>query len=429
VTGTNQLPGDFWINAPGVIHLQDSIAPDTPAGFGMVPVKDGFLGCWNHNTEKDLAGYIVRYISPDVYENTHQHDLRVQAHVSDPNNWMQCARLGGFNAGENIAAQIAAYDASGNQSPFSNLDEAVADSGAPADAPDPGTLTVQVVATNQVTLDWPELVLPPGSGYWLYYSKGLPLANGQTDPPFDVFDVNTFTMSMLDPGFVWFFMIQTHDDWARLSAPSNWVAALVSDYLDEDGDGMPDDWEAAYEVSDPAQDEDGDGLENLLEFQRLTHPHYADTDGDGFSDGAEEAAGGDPLDANSTPATLDNFASGLLPLPELNVDPEHLTFRAFTLGFDPDPQVVSVLNLGGGILSPEILSDAAWLSAVLDGEFLQVFVNKESLSPGHYTAAITISGAARSFTQNSPQTMMVDFWLLEGEPPLKQIYLPLISRQ
>ena len=87
---------------------------------------------------------------------------------------------------------------------------------------------------------------------------------------------------MLDPGFVWFFMVQTHDDWALSERASNWVAALVSDYLDEDGDGLPDDWEAAYEVGDPARDEDGDGLQNLLEFQHLTHPHYADTDGDGF---------------------------------------------------------------------------------------------------------------------------------------------------
>ena len=204
------------MNAPGVIHLQDSVAPATPTGFAMVPIAEGFLGCWNHNGEKDLAGYIVRYISPDVYGTTHQHDLRIQAQVSDPNNWMQCARLGGFNIGENIQAQVAAYDASGNLSPFSNLDEAVVDDGVPADAPDPGPLSVVVVSPTEVNLSWPAQVLPPGSGYWLYYSKGRPLGIGQVDPPFDLGFTNEISLSMLEPGFVWFFMVQTHDDWARL---------------------------------------------------------------------------------------------------------------------------------------------------------------------------------------------------------------------
>ncbi len=313
------------------------------------------------------------------------HDLRVQAQVSDPNNWMQCTRLGGFNAGENIQAQIAAYDASGNLSPFSNLDEAVVDDGVPADAPDPGPLSVVVVSTNEVTLSWPALVLPPGSGYWLHYSKGRPLGNGQVDPPFDLGFTNEISLSMLEPGFVWFFMIQTHDDWARLSRTSNWVAALVSDYQDEDGDGLADDWEAAHEVGDPADDEDGDGLQNLLEFQRLTHPQIADTDGDGFSDGEEEIGGSSALDAGSTPATYENIISDVIPLPDLMVDPQHLTFRAHTLGSNPVPQVVGILNTGGGDLVPDIFSDATWLSTQLEGGFLQVLVDKNGLPAGHYT--------------------------------------------
>ncbi len=43
ITGTNQIPGDFWMNAPGVIHLQDTAAPATPTGFVMVPIAEGFL--------------------------------------------------------------------------------------------------------------------------------------------------------------------------------------------------------------------------------------------------------------------------------------------------------------------------------------------------------------------------------------------------
>ena len=121
ITGTDQIPGDAWVFAPGVIHYLDAVAPAVPIGFGLVPISNGFLGCWTHNTEKDLSGYVIRYSSPDVSGITRGHALRINAEVSDPNSWMQCARLGGFNDGDFITAQIAAYDASGNLSGFSDL--------------------------------------------------------------------------------------------------------------------------------------------------------------------------------------------------------------------------------------------------------------------------------------------------------------------
>ncbi len=132
LTGTNQIPGEAWITSPGVIHLLDSVAPATPSGLVMVPIADGFWACWSHNSEKDLSGYVLRYFSPDVFGNYHQHDLRLHAEVVEPNLWQQCARLGGFNAGENIMVQMAAYDASGNLSDFSDLNEAVAEGDSPA---------------------------------------------------------------------------------------------------------------------------------------------------------------------------------------------------------------------------------------------------------------------------------------------------------
>jgi hypothetical protein len=151
MTGTNQIPGEAWIQAAGVIHLQDIVAPAVPANLTMVPITDGFWACWAHNNEKDLSGYVLRYLSPDVLGNYHQHDLRIHAEVSAPNQSQQCARLGGFNTGENIMVQIAANDASGNLSAFSDLNESVADSGAPSPAPHPGE---PVVGTNQVELSW-----------------------------------------------------------------------------------------------------------------------------------------------------------------------------------------------------------------------------------------------------------------------------------
>jgi len=412
-----------------VIRLLDDSAPATPAGLAMVPIADGFWACWTHNSEKDLSGYVLRYFSPDVFGVHHQHDIRIHAEVVEPNTWQQCSRLGGFNAGENITVQMAAYDASGNLSEFSDLNEAVADGGASNGPPHPGELTVVPVATDQVELSWGPVGLPPGGGVWLYFSRGRPLGIGQTDPPVDLGDIDNITLGLLEPGFVWFFAVQTYDDMARLSPPSVGPPVLVSDYIDDDADGMPDDWERAYEVGDPDRDEDGDGLPNVDELPYGTHPRDPDTDGDGFPDGAEIVGGSAPLDPNSTPATYENYDSGLLPLPELSVHPMALTFRAYTEGGNPPTKNVSILNLGGGTLAPLISQDVRWLSTALNGETLEVRVDKSGLPAGHHTATITIAGAPGSYTLNSPQTIQVDLWLLNGPPPAGgMLYLPLIQK-
>jgi len=77
-------------------------------------------------------------------------------------------------------------------------------------------------------------------------------------------------------------------------------------WKDSDDDGMPDLWEDANgldknSAGDAALDPDQDGLANLQECLRSTHPHIADTDADGANDGAEVAAGSDPLIPTSKP--------------------------------------------------------------------------------------------------------------------------------
>ena len=99
------------------------------------------------------------------------------------------------------------------------------------------------------------------------------------------------------------------------------------------------------------------------------------------------------------------------------------------LRFNPPAHEVSTLNLGGGTLAPVISDDAAWLITFLDGETLNVYVDKEDFPAGHYQAIITVTGEEGSLTQNSPQTILVDLWLLEGAPPGGvHIYLPLVGK-
>jgi hypothetical protein len=76
---------------------------------------------------------------------------------------------------------------------------------------------------------------------------------------------------------------------------------FVGSSVDNDGDGVPDEWETAngFDPNNPADgaaDPDADGLTNLQEYQITTNPHLRDTDGDGVSDGLEITTGSNPID-------------------------------------------------------------------------------------------------------------------------------------
>jgi hypothetical protein len=73
--------------------------------------------------------------------------------------------------------------------------------------------------------------------------------------------------------------------------------------IDDDGDGMDDQWEITFFGSTAATanaDPDGDGLNNLAEFQHQSNPTDVDTNGDGLADGAAVAWGVEP----AQPVTL-----------------------------------------------------------------------------------------------------------------------------
>jgi hypothetical protein len=75
--------------------------------------------------------------------------------------------------------------------------------------------------------------------------------------------------------------------------------------VDTDADGLPDDYETAFGLTDPAADADNDGLSNLQEYQLGTRPDYFDTDGDLLPDGWEVEYRLDLLTINSIDSDTD----------------------------------------------------------------------------------------------------------------------------
>ena len=135
---------------------------------------------------------------------------------------------------------------------------------------------------------------------------------------------------------------------------------------DADGDGLPDEYEAANGLNandpgDAAIDVDGDGLTALEEYNIGTNPNLADTDGDGVADGDEVADGrispldadsdgdglidGDELRAGTDPGNQDSDGDGIVDGDEIDLGLDPLTA-------DPTTSVIGKVVDDGGAAVP-----------------------------------------------------------------------------
>lgn len=103
-------------------------------------------------------------------------------------------------------------------------------------------------------------------------------------------------------------------DMDRELRPVNAVYDIGADeYLDSDGDNMPDSWELKWFGNlnqDELTDYDGDGLLDRDELRYGANPELADSDADGFGDKEEALAGTDPTDPSDFPTILKSLKKG-----------------------------------------------------------------------------------------------------------------------
>ncbi|HNC02679.1 MAG TPA: lectin-like protein, partial [Agitococcus sp.] len=173
------------------------------------------------------------------------------------------------------------------------------------------SLLIRAKADN---LPNPLTFLPRGNKPWIEFSNWT-----QPKVVFDApntLDTNGYKLVASDTtaGDFWFTYTQTGKYILRLSGYSSlgvWArqyTEVVVELTDTDEDGMIDQWEQTFGVTDPAADDDNDGVTNLQEFLAGTNPKLADveqakvdTDKDGMPDAWEWRYGLNPYsDADAT---------------------------------------------------------------------------------------------------------------------------------
>ena len=180
---------------------------------------------------------------------------------------------------------------------------------------------------------------------------------------------------------------------------------------DSDGDGLTNRTETRRTRTNPRKaDTDGDGITDRAEVVKTkTNPRKADTDGDGFNDGVEVAAGSDPRNPASVPASQVPPPPPPPPVPSTPQPPADST--------PPDTQVV---NGPGSVTQSTVASfsftateQGSTFECRLDGGSWSSCSSPKSFS-GLSVGAHAFSVRAKDGSGNVDATPATYAWTVEG---------------
>ena len=455
----NRFPGTVVITATGSVMLNDTAPPPTPSGLALTGVDGAILARWDAPTSAKVAAYRVRWGRPSGVSTIvllDVHEQRVTATTAPT------LRLGGLENGTPYGVEIAALDANGNESALTPFSIATPD-GTTASLPEmPSAFTKTQVTATSASFTWNAGAGAAPAGYRLFFTRlgrtpDTILRSSVEDRtaaregtrlstmPSSAFvrvrlrpqktagwyesaqrDVagTSGTLDGLQPGAPYDVQVAALNGTGWASDRTAPVRIVATNGVDGDGDGLPDDWAAAYGVHGGNADADGDGRTNAQELAAGTDPTQADSDGDGWSDTEEAGQHTDPLDARS-------FGSTLIQ-PRLALSTDRLTFRPKLQTSEVvAPQAVSWSNVGGGTLNLQATSSQQWLQARVQGDTVQVGLDTSRLTPGFYSGVVRLSAAPDSDPLVSPPACIrVNTW---ASPPDRGFayttLLPLVAQR
>ncbi|HMO59770.1 MAG TPA: fibronectin type III domain-containing protein, partial [Roseiflexaceae bacterium] len=422
---SGRFPGTDIFTATTTVQVNDTIAPPPPQGIELQSDGDGLRVRWQAQLNPagglhpDISTYRLRW-GPRSGPNTFQEMNRQEvAATATP-----MLRIGGLNNGQMYGVVISAVDANGNASTESTVVFAtVNEAGAPIPLA-PINLNRTAGTSNSVALSWarnPEGVAP--SSYRLSYTR---LDGTSSSIGYQNAATTSTTITNLAPGGTYDIQVAALNATGWTSSVSGTLRVVISNRVDGNGDGLPDDWANARGVGGAAGDADGDGLSNGQEYTLGTDPLRQDSDNDGQSDGEEHAAGTDPLKDSDFTAAFSQ--------PRLSLSENTLTFRiqpAATMEGKAmnTPQSVQWRNIGGGTLQIQAHSASPWIKASVVGNQLQVAIEPDQLAPGFHSGVIALQPQGGTLI-GAPQCVRVKTWVYPGAGTASgnRIFIPIATR-
>jgi len=425
----NRFPGTVNFTAAGTVLINDVTPPATPTGIMATAADSAILLKWHAAPETDVTSYLVRW-GKRSQANPQLFVVENQKLVAAPNGEQPLVYVGAVDNGKEYGVDVTALDVNGNASNQS-APLFVTPNGANNPVPlQPQNLSLVTKTGNSATVAWQ--ANPAGAAPASYRVTYLKLDYLAPAAYFDVTETSAI-LSDLTPGATYDIEVaaRNSDGWSSIATDR--LRVVVTNGIDGDGDGLPDDWATAHEVSGGTVDSDGDGLSNAAELAQGTNPADQDSDNDDASDGEEAQAQTDALDSSSY--------GGMLTQPRLALERNNLTFTAkLQAGGEATPQSIGWQNVGGGTLQLQASSAQSWIQPTIVNNQVQVALNTAGLPHGFHSGVVRLAAATGSapligLDAQGAGCIRINAWVLPADddtdsgPVLDQVlYLPLINR-